>query len=68
LTVAREVKSHTFTPRVIRLGSNSDVVTLVINPVMQPRIPASLVRAVDSIRVELRAGRFDPLGKAPRAP
>src|SRR6478609_7854593 len=31
LTVAREVKEKRFTPRVIRLGSQSDVVSLVLN-------------------------------------
>ena len=35
LTVAREVKSKTFKPRLIRLGTESDVVTLVVNPAFQ---------------------------------
>jgi basic membrane lipoprotein Med (substrate-binding protein (PBP1-ABC) superfamily) len=59
LTVAREVKAHTFKARVIRLGTESDVVTLVINPSFQSRIPAMALRTVDSMRAELRAGRFD---------
>jgi basic membrane protein A len=59
LTVAREVKSRTFKPRIIRLGSESDVVTLVINPTFQSRIPAAVMRGVDSMRTELRAGRFN---------
>jgi basic membrane protein A and related proteins len=59
LTVAREVKSRTFKPRIIRLGSESDVVTLAINPTFQSRIPAAVMQRVDSVRTELRAGRFN---------
>ncbi|HKH92436.1 MAG TPA: BMP family protein [Gemmatimonadaceae bacterium] len=62
LTVAREVRAGTFKPRVLKLGTESDVVTLVINPSFRPRIPAATMRAVDSIRAELAARRFDPLG------
>jgi basic membrane lipoprotein Med (substrate-binding protein (PBP1-ABC) superfamily) len=62
LTVAREVKEKRFTPRVIRLGSQSDVVTLVLNPSLQPQIPAATLKTVDSVRAELRAGRFTASG------
>lgn len=62
LTVAREVHAHTFKPRVIRLGTESDVVTLVINPAFRPRLPPAALHAVDSVRAELAAGRFDALG------
>lgn len=66
LTVAREVRRGTFKPRVIRLGTESDVVTLVINPVFRSRISPTAMHAVDSIRADLAARRFDPLGvKAP---
>jgi basic membrane protein A and related proteins len=58
ITVAREVKEGRFKPRVIRLGTSSDVVSLVINPLMQTRIPTAVLHAVDSIRAEMRAGRF----------
>lgn len=66
LTVAREVRSGTFRPRVIKLGTESDVVTLVINPAFRSRIPPTTMRAVDSVRAELAAGRVDPLGANPR--
>jgi basic membrane lipoprotein Med (substrate-binding protein (PBP1-ABC) superfamily) len=66
LMVAREVKSGTFKPRVIQLGSESDVVSLVINPALRSRIPASALQTVDSIRAEMKAGRFDAQGAAPR--
>jgi basic membrane protein A and related proteins len=65
LTVAREVKSRTFKPRLIRLGSESDVVTLVVNPAFQSHIPAAAMRVVDSVRRELAAGRFDPRAPQP---
>ena len=65
LTVAREVKDHTFKARVIRLGTESDVVTLVLNPAFQSRIPETALRAVDSVRIELRAGRFDASASTP---
>jgi basic membrane protein A and related proteins len=65
LTVAREVRARTFKPRVVKLGTESDVVTLVINPVFRSRIPPATMRAVDSIRTEIAARRFDPLGSKP---
>ena len=66
LTVAREVRRGTFKPRVIKLGTESDVVRLVINPAFRPRIPPAAMHAVDSVRTDLVARRFDPLGaKAP---
>ncbi|MDB4916061.1 MAG: basic rane lipoprotein [Gemmatimonadetes bacterium] len=60
LTVAREVKEGKFTPRVITLGTSSDVVSLVMNPALASRIPPATTHAVDSIRAEMRAGRFSP--------
>ncbi|MEO7455965.1 MAG: BMP family protein [Gemmatimonadaceae bacterium] len=60
ITVAREVKEGRFAPRVIRLGTSSEVVSLVINPAMESRIPTATKRAVDSMRTEMRAGRFSP--------
>lgn len=61
LTVAREVKEKRFTPRVIRLGTASDVVSLVLNPALEQRVPSATRHAVDSMRVEMREGRFTPL-------
>jgi basic membrane lipoprotein Med (substrate-binding protein (PBP1-ABC) superfamily) len=60
LTVAREVKEKRFTPRIIRLGSQSDVVSFVINPMLQSQIPPATIRTVDSIGTQLRAGHFIP--------
>jgi basic membrane lipoprotein Med (substrate-binding protein (PBP1-ABC) superfamily) len=61
LTVAREIREKRFAPRVIRLGTASDVVSLVLNPALQERVPPSTRRAVDSMRAEMRANRFTPL-------
>jgi basic membrane lipoprotein Med (substrate-binding protein (PBP1-ABC) superfamily) len=55
LTVAREVQEKRFTPRVIKLGSQTDVITLVLNPALQSRIPAATMRAVDSARAAMRS-------------
>lgn len=60
LTVAREVKDKRFEPRVIRLGSESDVITLVLNPALQSRIPPATLRAVDSARAAIRGGTTTP--------
>jgi basic membrane protein A len=57
LTVGREVKEKRFTPRVIRLGSESDVITLVLNPALQSRIPPAALHAVDSARAAQHAGQ-----------
>jgi basic membrane lipoprotein Med (substrate-binding protein (PBP1-ABC) superfamily) len=61
ITVAREVKEGRFKPRVIKLGSASDVVSLVINPALQAKVPPAMLHAVDSVRTEMKAGRFTPL-------
>lgn len=60
ITVAREVQDGSFKPRVIRLGTTNDVVSLVLNPSLTSRIPAPTLHLVDSIRAEMRAGRFSP--------
>jgi len=65
LTVAREVRARTFKPRVIKLGAESDVVTLVINPAFRSHIPPAAMHAVDSVRADLAARRFDPLAATP---
>lgn len=62
LTVATEVKEKRFKPRVIRLGIQSDVVRLVLNPALEARIPLTTRHAIDSLRAAMRAGRFTPVG------
>jgi basic membrane lipoprotein Med (substrate-binding protein (PBP1-ABC) superfamily) len=60
LTVAREVKEKRFTARIIRLGSESDVITLVLNPALHARIPAVALHAVDSARAARHVGQGTP--------
>ncbi len=66
LSVAREVKSGSFTPRVVELGTRSGVVRLVLNPALADRIPAATRAAVDSVEAQLRAGTFEALPAAQR--
>jgi basic membrane protein A len=56
LAVAREVKAKKFTPRVIELGTASDVVTYVPNPAFDSIVPPAVRARVDSARAKLRAG------------
>ncbi len=56
LTVAREVKEKRFTPRVIELGTATDVVTYVPNPAFDAIVPPAVRTRVDSVRSELRSG------------
>lgn len=58
LTVAREVRNHTFTPGIIKLGMREQVVDLIVNPRLRARIPAATRRAVDSVRSLIAAGKF----------
>ncbi|CAN5145249.1 BMP family protein [soil metagenome] len=58
LAVAKEVKEGRFKARVIKLGSESDVVTFVPNPALSARVPARAQHAVDSVQAEMKNGRF----------
>ena len=57
LSVAREVKEKRFTPRVIRLGTPAEVVTLVLNPALADRIPPTVRQRLDSVHLAFIAGR-----------
>jgi basic membrane protein A len=58
LTIAREVKSGTFRPRVVTFDARSDVVRLSMNPVLQPKIPAGVRAKIDSVQAQIHAGTF----------
>jgi len=58
MIVARDVKAHTFHPRVVELGSESRVVKLVINDAIRSRIPAAAQAKVDSLQSLMFAGKF----------
>ena len=70
LLVAREVQNGTFRPRVISFGLKSDVVKLVINPLLRTSVPESAILAVDKTIRDINLGRFTvPLPPAePAAP
>ena len=56
LTIAREVRSGGFKPGVVELGEASHVVTLVLNPTLQARIPAAVRSRIDSLQQRMMAG------------
>lgn len=58
LTVAREVKTGTFKPRVVELGEASHVVELVLNPELQSKIPAAARQRVDSLQALMLDGKL----------
>ena len=58
LTIARQVKAGTFKPGVIELGEASHVVTLVLNPTLESRIPARARAQIDSLQRRMLAGEL----------
>jgi basic membrane lipoprotein Med (substrate-binding protein (PBP1-ABC) superfamily) len=61
LRVAREVKAGAFRPQVVRLGLDTRVVTLVLNPALQGRIPADVRTQIDTTERAIEAGTLQPL-------
>ena len=64
LTVAKSVADKTFKPEPISLGTQSQVVLLVMNEALRARVPAAVLARVDSLQKEMLAGRF----VAPKGP
>ena len=60
LQIAREVRDGRFTARVLTMGPRQDVVDLVLNPALEDRISSGARAAIDSVRAEIRSGRFVP--------
>lgn len=58
LTIARSVADKSFTPTKISLGTESQVVMLVMNPAMSSRVPVAIRERVDSLQKEMFAGRY----------
>ena len=58
LTLAKEVKAGTFKPGVIELGEPSHVVTLVLNPSLESKIPTAMHARIDSLQTKMLAGQF----------
>jgi len=60
ITVARDVEGGRFTPRIIRLGTASGVVDLVINPALSKLITPGLHNRLESTRRAMEAGTLHP--------
>ncbi len=58
LKVAREVKAHAFTPRVIRLTTKDDVVRWVPNASIVDQLPKSAMARIDSVARLMYVGKF----------
>lgn len=58
LTIAKQVRAGTFKPGVIELGEASHVVTLVLNPTLEARIPAAARSRIDSLQQRMLAGQL----------
>lgn len=56
LLVAREVRDGRFQTRVVSLGVRDDVVRLVLNPVLESRIPSPIRAAIDSVERRFNDG------------
>lgn len=58
LKIAKEVKAGTFQPRVVQFGEADHVVTLVLNPALESRIPAAAKARIDSTQTLMLAGKL----------
>src|SRR4051812_17610451 len=58
LTIAREVKSGTFRPRVVTFDAKTNVVRLVLNPALLAKLPAATTATIDSLTRRINAGTF----------
>lgn len=64
LLLAREVRDSSFTPRVVRFGTASDVVRWTPNPAA-PALPGGVQARIDSLRRAFAEGRGPSLVAAP---
>lgn len=64
LLLAREIRENTFTPRVVRFTTASDVVRWVPNPTV-PSVSAAMQARIDSVRQAFAEGRGPSLVVAP---
>lgn len=56
LTVARQVKDHTFVAQIERMGMKEGVVSLQLNPALADRIPPDVKARVDAAQQAIREG------------
>lgn len=60
LTVARQVKDHTFVARVEKMGMKDGIVSLQYNPKLVDRIPPEVKAKVDAAQQAILAGTLTP--------
>ena len=58
VTIAKEVRAGTFKPGVVELGEATHVVTLVLNPRLEARIPPAVRARIDSLQQRNMAGEL----------
>jgi basic membrane lipoprotein Med (substrate-binding protein (PBP1-ABC) superfamily) len=58
LDIAKQVKAGTFQPRVVQFGEAEHVVTLVVNPALEARIPKAAKARIDSTQTLMLAGKL----------
>ena len=58
LKIAKEVKAGTFQPRVVEFGEADHVVTLVLNPALQSKIPSLAKARIDSTQALMLDGKL----------
>jgi hypothetical protein len=56
--IGQQIRDGLFTPAVITLGAEQQVIKLVINPALGPDIPGAARVAVDSIQALQMTGKF----------
>jgi len=64
-TVASEVKSGQFRPRVVTFDAKSGIVELVLNPQLLPSIPRVAQAILDSVRAAMQSGEFSARTTSP---
>jgi basic membrane lipoprotein Med (substrate-binding protein (PBP1-ABC) superfamily) len=60
MSIAREVKSGAFAPRVHVLDTRSGVMKWVLNPSMKSVVPPRILQTVDSVQRQMLDGTFAP--------
>ena len=68
LMIARSVADSSFRAEPISLGTRSQVVMLVVNPVTAGRIPDGIRKRVDSLQAQMFAGKFSAPGPVATRP
>lgn len=70
LSVARDIAAGTFTPRVVPMGSSADAVRLELNDALVSKIPATVLKSIDSVKAGIADGtiKIEPGRPFPKTP